>query len=194
MSHTPNHKDALGPLVCYSENPTNVRFETQEVEEKIVLFLRQHLIVNFSWLLITIIMLVTPTIIFPIFMQITGLSLNVPIGYIIVGTLFWYLATAGFVLANFLSWFFNIYIVTDRRVIDIDFKYLLYKHTAEAELNKIQDLSYISGGLVATIFNYGNVLVETAGEIPNIEFDSVPHPGKVVEAIRNLTGKVKKHL
>jgi hypothetical protein len=42
---------------------------------------------------------------------------------------------------------------------------------------------------LATIFNYGDVVVETAGEAPNIIFESIPYPEKVVETIRELTEK-----
>jgi hypothetical protein len=81
--------------------------------------------------------------------------------------------------------------VTNERVIDIDFMFLLYKHFSEAELAKIQDISFTTSGITATVFNYGNVLVETAGELPNIEFEMVPHPQKIVETIRTLAENVK---
>lgn len=182
----------MNPLASFSENPIRVHFETQAQKEQVILFLRQHPIVNLSWLAIAVVMILAPTFFFPLFFGLVKLPFVVPTGYLVVGTLFWYLATTGFILANFLGWYFNIYIVTDQRVVDIDFKYLLYKHLSQAELSKIQDLSYISGGIVATMFNYGTVLIETAGEIPNIEFDKVPNPEKVVTAIRNLTSKFRK--
>lgn len=174
------------PLTMFALKPDGVRFETQEAEEEVILFLRQHIIVNVPWLLITAILLASPTVIFPVAFGLLKLHLVVPPGYIIVGTLFWYLMTFGFVLANFISWFFNIYIVTNQRIVDIDFLYLLYKQFSEAELSKIQDISYTTGGIVATIFNYGNVTIETAGEMPNLEFGNVPYPDKVVQTIRSL--------
>lgn len=67
----------------------------------------------------------------------------------------------------------------------------LYKHFAEAELNKIQDISYTASGLLPTIFNFGNVTIQTAGEKPTLEFELVPHPERVVETIRALCEKAK---
>ena len=174
------------PLTTFCLNPEGVRFETQEAEEEVILFLRQHIIVNVPWLILAIILLLAPTFIFPFAFGIFKLQFVVPAGYIIVGTLFWYLMTFGFVLANFIGWFFNIYIVTNERVVDIDFLYLLYKQFSEAELTKIQDISYTTGGIVATVFNYGNVSIETAGEAPNLEFEKVPHPEQIVQTIRTL--------
>ncbi len=179
----------MRPFTAFAVNPDGVRFETQEAEEKVILFLRQHIIVNVPWIVVTIILATAPTIIFPLLFMVLKLPFTIPAGYIIVGTLFWYLATFGYALANFISWFFNIYIVTNERIVDIDFIYLLYKQFSEAELSKIQDISYATGGIFATIFDYGNVTIETAGETPNLTFKKIPHPARVVETIRSLTGK-----
>jgi hypothetical protein len=177
----------MRPLTSFAVNPQGLRFETQEAEEAVVLFLRQHVIVNVPWILITILLVIAPTFIFPKLFSLLSLNFSLPAGYFFIGTMFWYLATFGFALSSFIGWFFNIYIVTNERIIDIDFYYLLYKHFAEAELTKIQDISYESGGVIAALFNYGNVKVQTAGEAPNLEFDMVPFPEKIVETIRSLT-------
>lgn len=174
-------------LTAFAVNPTDLRFETQEETEKVILFVRQHFIVNIHWILITFLLIIAPTVLFPLLFPVLSLNVTFPASYYVIGTMFWYLVTFGFMLASFIGWFFNIYIVTNERIVDIDFYYLLYKKFAQAELTKIQDINYTSGGILAAIFNYGNVVVETAGEEPNIEFESVPHPERVVETIRELT-------
>lgn len=175
----------MSPLTAFAINPKGIRFETQEATEQVVLFLRQHLVVNVPWIVATIFLVFAPSFLFPLI--ITSLPAPLPFGYMIVGTLAWYLVTAGFVLFNFLHWFFNIYIVTNERIIDIDFQYLLFKRLSQAELERIQDITYTAGGIFATIFHYGSVYVQTAGELPNLEFLAVPRPDKVVEKIRSLT-------
>lgn len=180
----------MKPLTAFALEPTDVRFETQEEEEVVELFLRQHPVVNVFWILTTLILILAPVFIFPVFSK--ALPLAVPARYLMVGIAFWYLATFGYALANFLYWFFNIYIVTNERLVDIDFLYLLYKRFSEAELSKIQDISFTSGGILAAIFDYGNVNIETAGEQPNLIFEKIPHPEKVVETIRSLTENEEK--
>lgn len=191
ISHPRTH---MSPLTAFAVNPDGVRFETQEAQETVVLFLRQHIIVNLPWVLLALVLAFAPTVVFPLIGSAIGLTLSIPVGYIVIGTIFWYIGTFGFVLAKFLGWFFNIYIVTNERIVDIDFYYLLYKRFSQAELNKIQDISYSSGGIFATFFNYGNVIVETAGGAPNLEFDKVPRPEKVVETIRALTEEAQGQL
>lgn len=174
----------MSPLTAFAVNPNGIRFENQEATEQVVLFLRQHLVVNVPWIIATILLVFAPSFLFPLIF--TSLPASLPFGYMIVGTLAWYLLTAGFVLFNFLHWFFNIYIVTNERIIDIDFQYLLFKRFSQAELERIQDITYTAGGIFATIFHYGSVYVQTAGELPNLEFLAVPRPDKVVEKIRSL--------
>jgi hypothetical protein len=176
----------MNPLTSFAVNPAHLRFETQEKTEKVILFLRQHFIVNVPWIVGTTLLFIAPTVIFPILFRALSLNMAFPAAYYVVGTMFWYLATFGFALSSFIGWFFNIYIVTNERIVDIDFFYLLYKKFSQAELTKIQDINYTSGGILAAMFNFGNIVVETAGEAPNIDLELIPFPEKVVETIRGL--------
>ncbi len=172
----------------FSVYPENVDFETREDNEKIVLLLRQHVIVNLKWILVTILMLMVPVI---------ARSLNVfnviPINFGIVINLSWYLITFAYALENFLSWYFNVYLVTTDRVIDVDFYSLIYKQVSDANLDKIQDVTYNMGGVARTIFNYGNVFVQTAAEVSEFEFLAVPNPDRVVKIIQELSNKKEKN-
>lgn len=183
----PIRSDTIGLLTCYAENPPSVRFETQEADETVLLFLRQHFIVNVPWLIAAIFLVLAPLVIFPLFISLFEISVLLPASYVLVGTLFWYLATFGFIIVKFIGWYFNIYIVTNERIVDIDFINLLVKRFSQAELSRIQNITYSSSGIMATFFNYGNVTVETAGETPNIECTRVPNPDKVVEQIRSVS-------
>lgn len=183
----PQHEHIpMKPLSSYALHPNNIRFETQDAEEVVELFLRQHPIVNLPWIFVAIILIIAPIFLFPFISAFLPFSLSVPLSYALVGTGFWYLAVFGFILVSFIQWYFNIYILTNERIVDIDFLYLLYKHIGVAELDKIEDISFNSTGFIATIFNYGTVLVQTAGESQVIEFELVPQPDKVVEAIRSV--------
>jgi len=179
----------MSPLTCYAISPDGVRFETQEDKEDIVLFLRQHIIVLFPSVFLTVLLTIAPLILVPFLLRFLHLPVSIPPQYFVVGTVFWYVMTFGVSIMSFLRWYYNIYIVTDKRIVDIDFLHLLYKEFSEARLEKIQDLNFRSGGIFAAFFDYGDVFVETAGETPNIEFLSVPKPAKVVETISQLLEK-----
>ena len=63
------HTRPMGPLTAYAVSPTGVRFETQEAEEQVILFLRQHLIVNISWIVLTVVFLFIPSVLFPLILR-----------------------------------------------------------------------------------------------------------------------------
>lgn len=182
----------MTPLTCYAVSPDGVRFETQEDEEEVLLFLRQHIIVLFPSVLLVVVLTIAPLVILPFLFRFLTLPVVIPPRYFVVGTTFWYVVTFGVAIMSFLRWYYNIYIVTEKRIVDIDFLHLLYKEFSEARLEKVQDLSFKSGGIFAAFFDYGDVYVETAGETPNIEFLAVPKPTKVVEAISGLLGDKKE--
>lgn len=166
---------------AYYENPTNIRFENQEKEERIVLFLRQHPVVNIPWLAVTLLLVAAPILLsfFPVFDFL-------PSRFQFVGVLVWYLLVFAYILENFLSWVFNIYIVTDRRIVDIDFFNLIHKQVSDAEIPRIQDVTYTLKGVVGTLFNYGDVLIQTAGTAPNFDFSRTPNPEVVVKILQEL--------
>lgn len=188
------HHTIMTPLTAFAVAPDGVRFETQEPEEEVLLFLRQHPIVLFPSVLLVIVLAIAPLFLIPFLLRFLELPLQLPTGYIVVGTAFWYVTTFGVGLVSFLRWFFNIYIVTNRRIVDIDFIHLLYKEFSEAKIDKVQDIAFRSGGIFAAFFDYGNVYVQTAAEVPNIEFLTVPQPAKVVETISELIEQQKRNV
>jgi len=174
-------------LSAYLYKPRNVEFETRGSDEKIILFLRQHLVVNSKWIIVAILMVFAPIILryFPILSFLPG-------NFRFVAVLGWYLITMAFVLENFISWFYNIYIVTNERIIDINFYDLVYKEVTDANIEKIQDITYRMGGVVKSVFGYGDVFIQTAAEISDFEFPSVPNPEHVAKILQELAMSKKE--
>lgn len=174
-------KEIKSLIASYLRNPKGVDFEIKEKQEKIELLLRMHPITNLKWILISIIMIFAPVVLksFPILDFLPG-------NYQFIAILGWYLIVTSFVLENFLTWYFNVYIITDERIIDVDFYNLIYKDISTAEIERIQDVSYRMGGVIRTLFNYGDVFIQTAAEKPNFEFLAVPKPDKVVKLLQDL--------
>lgn len=161
--------------------PNKVEFETQDEEEQIILFLRQHPIVNLPWVLVSVLMLTLPSvfIFFPPFA-------NLPTNYQFVITSGWYMFVFGYILAKFMGWFFNIYILTDERVVDVDFKNIFFRRISTAKTEEIQDVNIQSSGAFETFFGYGSVFIQTAAEVSQFDFLSVPNPDRVGKIINKL--------
>lgn len=168
-------------------NPENVRFENQEENEEIVLLVRRDLITNLPWILSALLLIFVPPIIgllAPLFAPFFNFSPQV----ILISILFYYLAVFGFILIEFTIWYFNIGLVTNIRIVDVDVFGILSKHISETHLNIIEDVSYNQVGSIRTIFNYGDVVIQTAGTNPNFEFDRAPEPARIVRIIADMIG------
>jgi hypothetical protein len=80
-------------------------------------------------------------------------------------------------------------IVTNKRIVFIDWKYLTVKTEHEATLNDIQDITSTEKGLIALIplFDYGRIVVKTASAKTLIDFPQAPDPDGIKKFIQNLT-------
>lgn len=174
-------------LVAY---PRKTSFEFQNEGEVIMLLMRRHLVTNLGWGLASLVLLFIPFFWgeFPLLM-----AVNEKVGFGI--TVLWYTGLLLYVLQNLLLWFYNVYIVTDERVIDVDFFGLLYKNVNVAQLKNIEDVSYSQIGILSSIFNYGKVIVQTASEQLSDDvgqesaaftFNAVPNPDRVIRVINQL--------
>lgn len=161
--------------------PQNIKFETQETKEQIILFLRKHFITNIGWILISLLMFFLP-----FFLNTSSILSFMPLRFQTFTIILWYIMFVIFVLENFLSWYFNVYIITDERVIDVDFYSLVYKHISETKIDKIEDVTYTQGGFFQSFFNYGRVDIQTAGEVTEFEFEAVPRPCQVAKVLNQL--------
>lgn len=174
-------KEKQSALSAFYYFPKHVSFETKESEEKIVLLLRRHPITNVPWIIAAFFMLFAPLVVsfFPIVSFL-------PERFQVVAVMGWYLITTAFIIENFLSWFFNVNIVTDERIVDIDFHNLIYKEVSDTKIENIQDVTYTMGGVARTVFNYGDIFVQTAAEVPAFDFLAVPKPDRVTRIIQDL--------
>lgn len=174
-----------GPFAAFRYYPKNIDFETKDKEEKIILLLRQHPIVNLGWIILSVILFLCPS-----FIQGTGILSLLPSGYPLIIKMVWYLGTFAYAMEGFFGWYFNVFLVTNRRIIDVDFFNLINKRVSDAEIEKIQDVTYATGGVVGTIFNYGSVLIQTASETQELAFERVPDPEKVADVLDDLRASV----
>lgn len=180
----------MNPLSSFCQNPIDIHFQTQKPHETIILLLRSHFITNLSWILITIVLTLLPLIILTLLSNFgfNFLSTSPANRFTIVFTLFYYLLVFSYVFVSFLHWFYNVFLVTSERVVDIDYSDVVVHNIAVASLSHIQDVNYTQSGFIATFFNYGDLFVQTAGNERNFEAHSVPKPREATHIIGDLTG------
>jgi len=175
----------------FSHYPKDVSFQTQKENESIILFLRSHLITNLSWIFIASILIMLPLIILILLSSFELDFLSTPAAgrFTVVFTLLYYLLIFSYVFLSFLRWFYNVFIVTSQRVVDIDYSDIVIHNIALTNLTHVQDVNYTQSGFIPTFFNYGDLFIQTAGDERNFEALSVPKPREATHIIGDLTGK-----
>lgn len=182
-----SHRPHIFSSFC--KNPDDISFQNQEEGEKILLFIRRSLVTNFPWLAITLILIAVPFT-FTFLSPIVGNPISfLPVNFQLILLISYYLIVATYAYVSFITWYFNIALVTNIKIIDVDFTGLVYKDVASTKLSLVQDVSYTQIGVLRNFFNYGDVLTQTAGTIDNFVFEAAPQPENIVHVIGELIGK-----
>lgn len=166
----------------------NFDFNMREKDEKVIVIVRAHPVTQLPWIFNSFVFLILIVIlnlyVFPIFSSFLNTQRILAVNFFLFSLLFSY------IFLNLTSWFFNVGIVTTRRVLDFDYHPLTYREFTGTGIENVEDITSTSAGPFSNIFRYGNVEVQTAGIEQNIEFLNVPFPDEIVKIINQL--KVRK--
>lgn len=167
----------------YCAFPPGVSFNGQDDKEHIVLMVRKHPAVFIPQMLLVIFLLITPSIFSNILDEIAGKgNFALMLGI----TVFCLLLAVTVLVDTYFKWFYTVNIITDERIVDVDFINILYHKYSEAQLERIEDVTHRPVGILSSIFDYGNVYVQTAGSKPEFLFDSVPRARDVQDTLLDL--------
>ncbi len=95
------------------------------------------------------------------------------------------------VIRGLYVWRNNILVVTTQRVIDIDQHGFFERNVAEATYDKIQDVRYTVKGMWPTIFRFGSIVLQTAGNNTNLELEDVQRPVELQQLITDVQRQAK---
>ena len=161
-------------------------FPSQEQGEKVFLLVRKHWW-NYVPFAITGILMILPIIAVFMYWSVNSATISYENGTLIIGGLAIYcMFILGVQLIGFISYYLDVYIVTDHRIVDIDQAGLFNRKISELHLHQVQDVNAQVKGIFATLLHFGDVNIQTAGERENFTFSAIPNPYTVAKQIINL--------
>ncbi len=166
-------------------------FEGQESGEVVSMLLRRHPIVIILRLLGLFLAFFIPIIITLVFINfIIFHSLFVVYLFLIsLWALFiWIIAAYSFTMYTL-----DVWIVTDRRIIDSTQHGFFNRKVSELHLSRIQDISVSTDGVIQTFFKFGDLHIQTAGTEERFKFLQIPHPNRVKDEMMKIAF-AKHHL
>jgi hypothetical protein len=168
---------------AYVENPLHTSFVGQDPDEEILLLLRAHPITNLKWIIPAILVFFIPFLIPPFFSLLNFNFEPLPTTYAMALIIINYLLVLVIIFEGFLGWYFNVYMVTTKNIVDIDFENLLSSNIDLTPISNVEDANSAQNGILASIFNYGNVFVRSAGAKSLTDFIDVPRPHAVADFV-----------
>lgn len=92
-------------------------------------------------------------------------------------------------LRMLIKWRMTILAVTEKRVIVIRQGGFFDRHVTELPYQRIREAAYRVNGMGATIFRYGDLLIESAGKDEPLIMEKIPHPARLQGLIAEIQGR-----
>lgn len=106
---------------------------------------------------------------------------------VVMGAALYYLFLAILMYGFWIDYYLDIFLVTNKRVVDIEQDGLFSRTVAEQSIDRIQDVTSEIHGFIPSLLRYGNIYIQTAGTQERFVFENVHNPEIVVKTILSLT-------
>jgi len=153
--------------------------------EKVDIVLRRHWIAfaflaiyGLGWILFTIVLF-----------SVLGSSASV----ILMNIAFWMYYSL-FLYVSWLNYELDVFILTNNRIVCVEQKTFLNRSVGETTLDKVQEVSIETKGLLANIFDFGTLKILTSGSSPSFDMTYSPHPMTSSRYINNLVDRYRDSL
>lgn len=150
-------------------------FEDQFDDENVLFVFRKHPIVmrkGLVWGMLALLLGTVPSLFKPEYsVYLIGLACGAVLGMLLF-------------LPSWISWHFSVFIVTDKRLIQITQKGLFHRSVVDMGLGQIQMVNYEVSGLQETLLGYGTIMMQTfAGDLV---IHDIHHPAAIQKKLLEI--------
>ncbi len=174
-----------------------LRLETGEVLLKVV---HRHWLTLFTQLFVLGLFALLPVLgwLIALISQNTSPSISLNIssytGYFVFFYFTWLLFIWMALANTLLNHYLDVWAITDRRIIFVDQRGFFRRHIGSFRLEKLQDVNVDVSGIIATLFDYGTLEVETAsGSEGEFRANHLPSPRDLKNLILETSQKFEAH-
>jgi len=172
-------------------------FPGQQTDEKVEFYQRRHPMSVISNILITAVMFFLPLMGYLVARIMNGWKplniINLPeslqILFVLIGSIY-YLALALFALVWWIDYYYDILIVSNSRLVDIEQRGLFNRSVGELYLLRVQDVTGSTRGILQSLFCFCDVIVQSAGAEIEFRIANLRNPYEVAQKIMELHDKV----
>jgi len=162
--------------------------------EKIIKIIRRDGFILFKRLVLVLVLTGLPALVGLMMLRLYPNLLQGEISYPLIA-----LAISGYALFiwlfsffSFIDYYLDVWLITSERIIDVRQEGFFSRTVAELKLFQVQDVTSELKGISKFIFGYGDVYVQTAGEVQRFAFKQIPDPEVVRDIIIKLVEENKR--
>jgi len=116
---------------------------------------------------------------FPVSLEIAG---NETIALLFIYTL-WLMLIWLWLFFEWTDYYLDVWIITDQKVISVDQQRFFAREISTLQLDKIQDVTVEVKGIIPTLFHFGDIHIQTAGEKREFIMLQIAQPQRVRDRI-----------
>ena len=175
------------------QNFTEFHFKGQKDGEEILMVVHRHWfdILSQFFIIFILLLLFFGSLIFasPILSAFNG---TVSPSLFLLGENIFFIFIWLFFFIIWIDYYFDVWIVTNERIVNIEQLGLFSRDVSELELERVQDITVEVLGIIPTFLNYGDLYVQTAGETERFIFKHVPNPYAIKDLVMNMEKTYEK--
>jgi membrane protein YdbS with pleckstrin-like domain len=169
----------------------STEFPIIDRNEHTVITVRRHWFVLFVELFGLVVLLFAPLVLGYVYVALATMSpvLSLPLfaiptaTYIFLGSVWTFLMWVR-LFSIWTDYYLDTWIVTTKRIIDIDQEGYFKRSVGSFPIIRIQDVSFRQDGVLASLLDYGTLHVETAGSnTEEFRIENIPNPRKLRDII-----------
>jgi len=163
-----------------------MRLKDFKPDEHVLVVARHHWFVFFRDVIGIALLFFVPFFALPILELFVGASsITIPAGFGFFFASFWALILWQMLFARWTDFYFDIWIVTNWRIIDIDQKGFFNRDVATLlNLDKIQDVATQLSSVIGNLLGFGDIQIQTAASHREFIFKEAANPQEVERIIR----------
>ncbi|MEK7159421.1 MAG: PH domain-containing protein [Patescibacteria group bacterium] len=168
-------------------------FPNQKPNEHVLMFLRRHWIAVVKIIGMSLCLAAVPVVFYINVLNFTNMfdSDTFTAIMILLASAF-YLFVILYTFSNFVDYYLDVWIVTNQRIINIEQHGLFSRVISEKDLSRMQDITSEVKGFLGTLLDYGDVHIQTAGEVERFIFKQIPFADEAARRISNLVSEYRK--